>query len=250
MAYVGSEKDNLDLFMTHRQRLVDYATTILGSAAQSEDVVQEAWIRFSGAADPGALREPLRYLFRIVRNIVVDGHRAQVSRGRYLVAAATPETTLSRPDDRPAPEAEILYRQQLAIVQEALAELPPRTRRAVELHRLEGLKTREVPTQPILSHMTFAPWCSGAWRGLRRGMRIGSITISFGMIRSWRHWRSSWTLNRVERGRAEPGRFHRIAHDPAAIEVLFVDVFLDAHRAPPPARSCWGWTRPAFPRDR
>ncbi|GBR00584.1 RNA polymerase sigma-24 factor [Gluconacetobacter liquefaciens NRIC 0522] len=144
MACVGSEKDNLDLFMTHRQRLVDYATTMLGSAAQSEDVVQEAWIRFSGAADPGALREPLRYLFRIVRNIVVDGHRAQVSRGRYLVAASTPETTLSRPDDRPAPEAEILHRQQLAIVQEALAELPQRTRRAVELHRLEGLKTREV----------------------------------------------------------------------------------------------------------
>ncbi len=57
-------------------------------------------------------------------------------------------------------------------------------------------------------------------------------------------------LNRAERGRAEPGRHRRIAHDPAAIKALFVDVFRDAHRAPPPARSCWSWTRPAFPRDR
>ncbi|MCQ9157104.1 IS1380 family transposase, partial [Acidomonas methanolica] len=41
------------------------------------------------------------------------------------------------------------------------------------------------------------------------------------------------TLNRLELGRAEPGRHHRIAHDPAAIEGLFVDVFLEAHRAAP-----------------
>ncbi|GAJ30675.1 hypothetical protein AA0498_0850 [Acidomonas methanolica] len=41
------------------------------------------------------------------------------------------------------------------------------------------------------------------------------------------------TLNRLELGRAEPGRYHRIAHDPAAIEGLFVDVFLDAPGAAP-----------------
>ncbi|WP_042061754.1 IS1380 family transposase, partial [Acidomonas methanolica] len=41
------------------------------------------------------------------------------------------------------------------------------------------------------------------------------------------------TLNRLELSRAEPGRYHRIKHDPAAIEGLFVDIFLDAHRAAP-----------------
>ncbi|AHI26343.1 putative transposase for insertion sequence NGRIS-20d [Komagataeibacter xylinus E25] len=41
------------------------------------------------------------------------------------------------------------------------------------------------------------------------------------------------TLNRLELGRVAPGRYHRIAHDPAAIEALFVDVFLDTHRAAP-----------------
>jgi len=41
------------------------------------------------------------------------------------------------------------------------------------------------------------------------------------------------TLNRLELGRDEPTRYHRIGHDPALIEALFVDVFLDAHRAPP-----------------
>jgi hypothetical protein len=42
------------------------------------------------------------------------------------------------------------------------------------------------------------------------------------------------TLNRLEHAPAgEPGRYHRIGHDGAAIEALFVDLFLEAHRAPP-----------------
>ncbi len=41
------------------------------------------------------------------------------------------------------------------------------------------------------------------------------------------------TLNRLELSRGEPTRSHRIAHDGAAIEGLLVDLFLDAHRAPP-----------------
>ena len=42
------------------------------------------------------------------------------------------------------------------------------------------------------------------------------------------------TLNRLEHAPAgEPGRHHRIGHDAAAIETLFVDRFLDAHRSAP-----------------
>jgi hypothetical protein len=42
------------------------------------------------------------------------------------------------------------------------------------------------------------------------------------------------TLNRLEHApAAEPSRYHRIGHDAMAIEALFVDLFLDAHRSPP-----------------
>jgi hypothetical protein len=41
------------------------------------------------------------------------------------------------------------------------------------------------------------------------------------------------TLNRLELSRPEPTRYHKIAHDGAAIERLFVDLFLEAYaRAP------------------
>ena len=41
------------------------------------------------------------------------------------------------------------------------------------------------------------------------------------------------TLNRLELSRPEPTRYHKIAHDPVAIEELFVTLFLDAYKAPP-----------------
>jgi Transposase DDE domain group 1 len=41
------------------------------------------------------------------------------------------------------------------------------------------------------------------------------------------------TLNRLELSQMEPTRYHRIGHDGEAIEALFVDLFLDAHRRAP-----------------
>ena len=41
------------------------------------------------------------------------------------------------------------------------------------------------------------------------------------------------TLNRLELSRPVPGKYHKIAHDASAIEGLFVDLFLEAHEAPP-----------------
>ena len=41
------------------------------------------------------------------------------------------------------------------------------------------------------------------------------------------------TLNRLELSRPEPTRYHKVSHDPAAIERVFVDLFLEAHRRAP-----------------
>jgi Transposase DDE domain group 1 len=41
------------------------------------------------------------------------------------------------------------------------------------------------------------------------------------------------TLNRLELGRAEPSRYHKISYDAAAIEALLVKLFLEAHERPP-----------------
>ena len=41
------------------------------------------------------------------------------------------------------------------------------------------------------------------------------------------------TLNRLELSREAATTYHKLAHDPAAIEALFIDQFLEARRKPP-----------------
>jgi hypothetical protein len=41
------------------------------------------------------------------------------------------------------------------------------------------------------------------------------------------------TLNRLEHAPLLPSRYHKIGHDPVAIEDLFVDLFLEAYKTPP-----------------
>ncbi len=44
------------------------------------------------------------------------------------------------------------------------------------------------------------------------------------------------TLNRLELSKPTPGRYHKISHDGAAIEALFVEMFLEAHGGRPPGQ--------------
>ena len=49
----------LALYMAHRRELVNYASGIVGDRARAEDVVQEAYLRFSEATARRLLEEPL-----------------------------------------------------------------------------------------------------------------------------------------------------------------------------------------------
>jgi RNA polymerase sigma factor (sigma-70 family) len=80
--------DTTALFVEHRRSLIDYATRIVGSRAHAEDVVQEAWLRFDEVSRQRLLDEPLSYLYRIVRNLALDGRRSQAREARYLVRGA------------------------------------------------------------------------------------------------------------------------------------------------------------------
>jgi RNA polymerase sigma factor (sigma-70 family) len=170
-ALVGQDKDSVDLFMAHRGELVEFASSVLGNHARGEDVVQEAWLRFDGVIKHRFLDEPLGYLFRIVRNIALDHRRQRVREGRYIIAPVN-DAAETAPADRPSPEAEILHREQLSIVEAALAELPERTRLAIEMHRLEGRKLREIADRLgisiTLAHGLIAEGLEHCRRRLRR----------------------------------------------------------------------------------
>lgn len=134
---------SLILFMAHRGALVDYASGIVGDRASGEDVVQEAWLRFDSVTRTRLLEEPLGYLYRVVRNLAFDGRR-RLQRENLVLTGDDLSAAYASPDDRPSPEAVALSRNEYSLVMGAIAELPERTRVALEMHRFGGAKLREI----------------------------------------------------------------------------------------------------------
>jgi RNA polymerase sigma-70 factor (ECF subfamily) len=108
----------------------------LHGAGDADDVAQDACVRVLGRRDPRSVREPLRYLFRIARNLVIDRRRSRVREALLAESLAVIERGSGNPAD---PERILAGKQDLERVLAAIAALPPRCRAAFTLHRFDGL---------------------------------------------------------------------------------------------------------------
>jgi RNA polymerase sigma-70 factor (ECF subfamily) len=79
-----------DVFEEHRPVLVGVAYRMLGRVADAEDVVQEAWLRWSGA-DRSEVREPRGYLVRVTTRLAIDRLRQVKARNEAYVGPWLPE---------------------------------------------------------------------------------------------------------------------------------------------------------------
>ncbi|AJP00951.1 RNA polymerase sigma24 factor [Streptomyces cyaneogriseus subsp. noncyanogenus] len=79
-----------DVFEEHRPVLLGVAYRMLGRLADAEDVVQDAWLRWS-AADRAAVREPRGYLVRVTTRLAIDRLRQIKTRGETYVGPWLPE---------------------------------------------------------------------------------------------------------------------------------------------------------------
>lgn len=86
-----------DPFVTHRSLLFTVAYEMLGSAADAEDVVQEAWLRWADV-DHAEVRDPRAYLVRIVTRQALNRLRTISRRREAYVGEWLPEPLLTNPD--------------------------------------------------------------------------------------------------------------------------------------------------------
>lgn len=79
-----------DVFEEHRPVLLGVAYRMLGRVADAEDVVQDAWLRWSGD-DRTEVREPRGYLVRVTTRLAIDRLRQIKARGETYVGPWLPE---------------------------------------------------------------------------------------------------------------------------------------------------------------
>ncbi|GLJ62498.1 RNA polymerase sigma24 factor [Microbacterium barkeri] len=86
-----------EAFVRHRNLLFTVAYEMLGSAADAEDVLQEAWLRWSGV-DRDEVRDERAYLVRIVTRLSLDQIRTLSRRKETYVGEWLPEPLRTTPD--------------------------------------------------------------------------------------------------------------------------------------------------------
>ncbi|HEY4331409.1 MAG TPA: RNA polymerase sigma factor SigJ [Ilumatobacteraceae bacterium] len=94
-----------ELFAAQRPRLVGLAYRLLGSRADAEDVVQEAWVRWH-RAERATLDSPAAWLTTVVSRIGIDRLRARQRDQADYVGPWLPEPIVSFADE-PADAAEL-----------------------------------------------------------------------------------------------------------------------------------------------
>lgn len=140
----------LDVFLTQRQALIRYAAALVGDRSEAEDLVQEAWLRFSAIAGNRPIDEPAGYLHRIVRNLVLDGRRRHSLEQRIFDANAE-RVAETVPSDEPSASATSEAKEELAIVRAAIAAMPQRMQIAVEMHRIDGARLLDIAARLSIS---------------------------------------------------------------------------------------------------
>lgn len=137
------------LFITNRAQLRRVAYKILGDWERAEDVVQDAYIKITEPSlNAQTVKQPLAYLFQIVRNLAIDQYRRTTFETELF---GTEEEGLLVPVAAGAPETNAINRQYLEFIVKALSQLPERTKRVFELYRIEGYTHRMIADELNIS---------------------------------------------------------------------------------------------------
>ena len=115
-------------FETHRQRLLSLAYRLLGSPADAEDVVQEAWLRWHGV-DRAGIHDPEAWLVTTATRLGLDRLRAVKNARTDYVGPWLPEPLSVDTSPDPAEAGEIAGEVSLAFLA-LLERLGPEERAA------------------------------------------------------------------------------------------------------------------------
>lgn len=117
------------VFVPLRPRLFGIAYRMLGSAAEAEDVVQDAWIRWQGT-NRGVVRDPAAFLATTTTRLAINAAQSARSRRETYVGPWLPEPMDTSADPRLGAERGEALRLAVLLL---LERLPPTERAAYVL---------------------------------------------------------------------------------------------------------------------
>jgi RNA polymerase sigma-70 factor (ECF subfamily) len=114
------------------------------SSDDAEEFLQSAFIRLIEYRSRHAVENETAFLVRTAMNIAVDESRRRRVRAEPDVPM---ELLIEISDEQPLQDEVIVAQERLKVVQAALERLSPRTREIYLMHRVDGMKYREIAAE-------------------------------------------------------------------------------------------------------
>lgn len=111
------------------------------NAADVEDIAQEALVRTMKADGDRMIENPKAYLFRVAQNLALRQRRP---RGYGIMQDMEDDDMAGIAADLPSVEEQVISRERLALLMDAVAALPPVCRRVVVMRKVYGYSHQEV----------------------------------------------------------------------------------------------------------
>jgi RNA polymerase sigma-70 factor (ECF subfamily) len=155
----------------HRAELQRFLVARTGDRDEAEDILQDLWLRVRNV-ESGPVSNGRAYLFRIANNLVLDRVR---ERSRRSARDSAWHGEAFGPEDDPADaradaEGQLLAREEAARLASAIGNLPEGARRALRLHKIDGLSHSEVAARLGISRSGVEKHIAVAMKHLRAAL--------------------------------------------------------------------------------
>ena len=166
-----SEPDSalLGAYLEHQKELRGFLLARTRSEPETEDLLQDLYLKIAGASPDQPIERPLAYLYRLAANLMLDRRRGQRRsanrddawrRSAHVVGLS--EDVADAPPADQAVDAKLRLERLIAV----LDTLPPRVQQVFRLHKFDGLSHKEVAERLGLSRSSVEKHMITALRAL------------------------------------------------------------------------------------
>ncbi len=118
------------------------------ATSDAQDVVQQTFVQLSALDDPQNVRNPRAFLYRTAINALIDAGRANERQARLLDSTLV---VLRAECNEVCPQRVAVAREEVALLQRAVAKLSSRDRTFLLLNRIDGVSIAQIARDARMS---------------------------------------------------------------------------------------------------
>ncbi|WP_417828150.1 RNA polymerase sigma factor [Thalassospira sp.] len=144
-----------------------------GDSERAADVVQDTYLRLAQTLDTeDQIDNPRAYIYRVAGNLAIDQIRRDRRQNVHQDVEADDFHVADIGDPKPGPENIYLSREQIALLDRALSQLPEKPRAALLMFRVDGLSHNEIAQKLGVSNSMVAKYIGRALKHCRDALLV------------------------------------------------------------------------------